>query len=630
MPEERVKRKLTAILSADVKGYSRLMSEDEVTTVGTLKLYRKIMAKLIQQYDGRVVDSPGDNLLADFSSITNAVQCAIEIQNELKSKNAELPENKKMEFRIGVNLGDVIDEGERIYGEGINIASRLEGLSDEGGVCISSSVYNQVKNKLELNYEDIGEQTVKNIPDPIRVYCVRGKNGDAEVQGVEKLSGRIKSQHKIVMTALILLFASVAITIVLRFYRSEPPQPVETSSRLNTTPLMPSKTSIAVLPFENLSGDPEQEYFSNGIANDIITDLSRFRELLVIASNTSFTYKGKPAKIKDVGQELGVRYVLEGSVQKTGEKVRINAQLIDSTTGNHLWADRYERSLSEIFSVQDEIVQKIVAKLAVKIYAAERSRVMRKPTDNLEAYEFLLRGHNYLLHRTSSEAQKARQMFEEAIALDPQYAYAHVGLGEYYIDTVEYGWTEFSDQALQRAFDLAQKALILDQSNAAAHRLLGSIYAYRAQYDLSISALQKAIELNPNDADSYHTLGWVLLWSGRHDEAISTLKTSIRLDVNSLQNTPMHLGLVYYLKGRYEDAIRSLEKGVIHRPNFLGYHIALAAAYAQSGRIEDARQSAVKVLQLDPFFEIGSYGTAFRNSADREKIIEGLQKAGLK
>jgi adenylate cyclase len=554
----------------------------------------------------------------------------MEIQEELKSRNSELPENRRMEFRIGIHLGDVIDEGERIYGEGINIASRLEGLSDEGGVCISSSVYNQVKNKLELNYEDIGEQTVKNIPDPIRVYRVRGKDEDAKVRGAKELSGRVKKQHKIAMAALVLLIASVAIFIVVMFYRSKLPQPVDTASGPQTSPLMPSNPSIVVLPFKNLSGDPEQEYFSDGITNDIITDLSRFRELLVIASNTSFTYKAKPVRVKDVGQELGVRYVLEGSVQKTGDKVRINAQFIDSTTGNHLWAERYERNLKEIFSLQDEIVQKIVAKLAVKIYAAERSRVMRKPTDSLEAYEYLLRGHNYLLYRTSSGAQKARQMFEKAIALDPQYAYAYVGLGDYYLDTVEYGWTEFPEKALVRASDLAQKALILDQSNAAAHRLLGSIYGYRAQYDLSISALQKAIELNPNDADSYHTLGWVLLWSGRHAEAITTLKTSIRLDVNSLQNTRMHLGFAYYLESRYEDAIRSLEKGVIHRPNFLGYHIALVASYAQSGRLEDARQSAAKVLRLDPFFEIGSYGTAFRNPADRQKIIQGLQKAGLK
>ncbi len=630
MPEERVKRKLTAIFSADVKGYSRLMSEDEVATVAILKEYRRIMAELIEHYGGRVVDSPGDNLLADFASVTDAVQCAMEIQAELKSRNAELPENRKMEFRIGINLGDVIDEGERIYGEGINIASRLEGLSDEGGVCISSSVYNQVKNKLELNYEDIGDQTVKNIPDPIRVYCVRGKDGDAEVQGAREPSGRIKKQHKIAMAALIVLIAAVAIFIALRSYRSKLPPPVDTASSLQTTPLMTSKPSIAVLPFKNLSGDPEQAYFSDGITNDIITDLSRFRELLVIASNTSFTYKDKPVKVKDVGQELGVRYVLEGSVQKTGDKVRINAQFIDSTTGNHLWAERYERDLKEIFSVQDEIVQMIVAKLAVKIYSAERLRVMRKPTDNLEAYEYLLRGHYYLLQRTSSGAVKARQMFERAIALDPQYAYAHVGLGDYYLDTVEYGWTEFSEQALERAYDLAQKALVLDQSNAAAHTLLGSVFAFRAKYDLAISALQKAIELNPNDADSYHNLGWVLLWSGKHDEAIIALKTAIRLDVNSLQNTRMHLGFAYYLKDQYEDAIRSLEKGVIHRPNFLGYHIALAAAYAQSGRLQDARQSAAKVLRLDPFFEIESYGTAFRNPADRQKIIEGLQKAGLK
>ena len=317
-------------------------------------------------------------------------------------------------------------------------------------------------------------------------------------------------------------------------------------------------------------------------------------------------------------------------MRRANDRVRINVQLIDALSGGHIWAERYDRDLKDIFSVQDEIVQMIVAKLAIKIYEAERSRVMRKPTDNLEAYEYLLRGHNYLLQRTSSGSVKARQMFEKAIALDPQYAYAHVGLGEYYLDTVEYGWTEFPDKALKRASDFAQEALNLDQSNAAGHRLLGSVFGYKAQYDLSIGALQKAIELNPNDAVSYHTIGWVLVWSGRHDEALLALKTAIRLDVNTLKHTQMHIGLVYYLKDRYQDAIRSLEKGVIHRPNFLGYHIALAAAYAQAGRLADARRSAASVLRLDPFFEIGSYGTGFRNPADRQKIIEGLQKAGLK
>ena len=630
MPVEGVKRKLTAILSADVKGYSRLMSEDEVATVAILKEYRAIMAGLIDQYHGRVVDSPGDNLLADFSSVTDAVQCAMEIQGELQSRNAELPENRRMEFRIGINLGDVIDEGERIYGEGINIASRLEGLSEEGGVCISSSVYNQVKNKLPLNYEDIGEQTVKNIPDPVRVYCVRGKVKDDDKQGTQKPSGSIIKRYKITLAVLVLLIVSVSIFIALEFNWLGSQQLTQTTSKFLIAPLKTSRPSIAVLPFKNLSGDPEQEYFSDGITNDIITDLSKFSEILVIASNTSFTYKNNPVNIKVVGHELGVRYVVEGSVQKTGDMVRINAQLVDAASGDHLWAERYERSLQDLFVLQDEIVQQIVAKLAININAAERSRVMRKPTDNLEAYEYQLRGYNYLLQRTSSGAQLARRMFEKAIALDPHYAHAHVGLGDYYLDTVEYGWTEFSEQALQRALGFAQEALRLDSSNAAAHTLLGAVFAYKVKYDLAISALQKAIELNPNNARSYHNLGWILLWSGRHDEAIVALKTAIRLDVNSLRNTRMHLGFAYYFKDRYEDAIRSLEKGVIHRPNFLGYHIALAATYAQSGRLEEAKESAARVLRLDPFFEVQSYGTGLLKPSDRQKIINGLQKAGLK
>jgi adenylate cyclase len=365
MNEQRFNRKLTAILSADVKDYSRLMSEDEESTVSTLKACRELIAESIQEHRGRVVDSPGDNLLAEFSSVVDAVQCAVKIQKELNGKNADLPENRRMEFRIGVHLGDVIEDENRIYGDGVNIAARLESLADAGGLCISESVYKQVKNKLTLGYEFLGERSVKNIADPINVYRVLMAPEEAGKVIGEKRTVKIGWQWAVV--------AAVVVAIVIgavtawNFYLRFAPLKEEAASIAITAIPLAERASIAVLPFKNLSGDQEQEYFSDGITNDIITDLSKFQELLVIASNTVFTYKGKPVKVQDLSRELSVRYILEGSVQKLSNKVRINAQLIDANTEHHLWAERYVRDLSDLFEVQNEIVQTIVATLAIKV-----------------------------------------------------------------------------------------------------------------------------------------------------------------------------------------------------------------------------------------------------------------------
>ena len=478
MSPQRAKRKLSAILSADVKGYSRLMGEDELATVDTLKKYRGVMATLVQQYKGRVVDSPGDNILSEFPSVVDAVECAVKVQEELKARNAELPENRRMEFRIGVNLGDVIEDEGQLYGDGVNIAARVEGLAEGGGICISGTAYDQVKNKLSLGYKYLGEHAVKNIADPVRAYRVLM---DPEYAG--KVIGEKRAiparRVRAAMAAGVVLVVGVAAVAIWKYYLAPAPPPVEVTSKEKMAFPLPDKPSIAVLPFTNLGGDPEQEYFSDGITNDIITDLSKFRQMLVIASNTVFTYKGMPVKIKDVGRELGVRYVLEGSVQRTTGKVRINAQLIDATTGHHLWAERYERELKDLFDVQDQIVQTIVATLAVKIDAAERERVMRKDTESLEAYDYQLQGLEHTHPKTRPENTKARQAFEKAIGLDPRYASAYAGLGTTYLNLIRYGWTEFLAQSLQRAHDLAQKALSIDESNAAAHALLGDVYRYR-------------------------------------------------------------------------------------------------------------------------------------------------------
>ena len=397
MEPTRVERKLTAILSADVKGYSHLMGEDEVATIRTLTAYRELMTSLIQQNHGRVVDTPGDNLLAEFGSVVDAVACAVEVQRELARQNAELPDQRKMEFRIEINLGDVVVDEERIYGEGVNIAARVEGLAEGGGISISGTVYEHVKNKLALGYEYQGEQTVKNIAEPVRVYRIRMDVGAAalKVGGQKRPVPRHRQRSALVVAAV--LIVGVGAVAIWYFYLSSslPPSKVVFEGTL-TSPL-PEKPSIAMLPFHNLSDDPKQEYFSDGITNDIITDLSKFSNLFVIASYSVFTYKGRPVKVKEVGRDLGVRYVLEGSVQKIADRVRINAQLIDAATSRHLWADRYDRDLKDIFAVQDEITKSIVTALKVILSEEEQRRVARRYTDVLEAYDLFLRGRSYLL-----------------------------------------------------------------------------------------------------------------------------------------------------------------------------------------------------------------------------------------
>jgi adenylate cyclase len=362
MASEAFKRKLIAILSADAKDYSRLMGEDEAATVQTITACREAMSRLIQNYRGRVVDSPGDNVLAEFASVVDATECAVKIQEDLKNRNAELHEDRRMDFRIGINLGDVIEDGERIYGDGLNIAARLEGLAEPGGICISGTVYDQVKNKISFDYEFLGDHTVKNIKEPLRVYRVlTGSVQEKEIAGEEKM----------------------------------------------THPL-PEKPSIAVLPFTNMSGDPEQEYFSDGITEDVITDLSKISGLFVIARNSVFTYKDRPVKVQQVSKELGVRYVLEGSVRKAGERVRITAQLVDAASGGHIWADRYDRNLGDIFALQDEVTHKIVTVLAVKLGEEERRRIAQKDTDNLLAYDYFLRGLEFYNRFTKEANTQAR------------------------------------------------------------------------------------------------------------------------------------------------------------------------------------------------------------------------------
>ncbi len=625
MSDKRETRKLAAIMHADVKGYSRLMGEDESFTIQALTASRKIFSEIIGKHGGRVVNAPGDSILSEFPSVVSAVHCAVEIQRQLDARNLDLPENRRMQFRIGINLGDVIQSEDAIYGDGVNIAARIEALAEPGGVSISRTVFNHVQSKLKYGYEYQGEHHVKNITNPVRVYKLLPDPKDSG-KLIGESTPQLRPSKRFYIAALAILLISVAGVIshfYLRHPNIDPPKAEEIAFQL------PDKPSIAVLPFVNMNEDPKQEYFSDGITHDLITALSKFGELLVIASNTIFTYKSKSVNIENVGRELGVRYILEGSIQKYSARVRVNAKLIDATTGFHIWSEKYDRDLNDIFAVQDEIVKMIIGNLAVKIDAAERKRTTHKKTENMQAYDYLLRGREHLRTKTCSEFRKARKMFEKAIEIDPESASAYVGLGRAYQGQTSYGCIEFPAQALNQAKDLVRKALNLDASNADAYALLGLVNTYSGKYDLAINQLNRAIELNPNNALALSYRGQVMLWSGRVDEGIHSLETAVRYDPYKGPGDYMFLGIGYYLKGLYDKAINVAEEGLNRKPDWAGNHVILAAAYAQSGHANDAEREAKEVLRLEPFFDVDDYGTVFRKQADRAKIVQGLRKAGL-
>jgi adenylate cyclase len=584
-PQGRMERKLAAILSADVKGYSRLMGEDEVATIRTLTTYREVMGALIRQYHGRVVDSPGDNLLAEFASVVDAVQGAMEIQRALKARNADLPAPRRMEFRIGLNLGDVVVEGERIYGDGVNIAARLEGLADGGGICISGSVYEQVESKLALTYEYMGEQTVKNISKPVRVYRVR------ELTDVPP-----PAQH------------------------TEKPAPLP----------LPAKPSLAVLPFTNMSSDAEQEYFSDGITEDLITDLSKISGLFVISRNSVFTYKGKAMKVEQVGRELGVRYVLEGSIRKAGNRVRITAQLIDATSGFHTWAERYDRDLQDIFAVQDEVTQQIVAALKVKLTSVEQSRLGRQPTTNLEAYDHYLRGLELYAQRTREANTQARQMFERAIALDPQFATAYAFLGRTYLIELIYQWKD--PQVLEQVVLFGQKAVALDDSQPTAHETLALAYLGGKQHAQAIAEAEKAITLDPNYADAYVTLADVLCFAGQPEPAVGLVEQAMRLNPLYPPFYLWSLGHAQRLLGRLEEAITTLRKLATRNPDHLTAHVLLAATYSELGRDEEARAEAAEILRISPNYSLAivQERLPYKDATPLDRQLVAMRKAGLR
>ena len=617
------KRKLAAILSADVKGFSSLMEVDEEGTLRTLKSYRASIDALISSHDGRLVGTAGDSVLAEFASPVEAARCAVEVQEELAKRNADVLRDRRLEFRIGVNLGDVIVEGTDLFGDGVNIAARLQALADPGGIFVSGGIYDQIKTKLPFGYEFLGKQRVKNIVEPVRVYRLQREPADVlKTRGAQR---QRRWSFAAIAAALIVAAGSV-------IWPALPPLPTvlgRLTGSLGPTLPVPAQASIAVLPFANQSDDQAGDYFSDGITEDLITALGRFSNLGVLSWNAVAAYKDRAVTLEQLARDLPVRYVVDGSVRRSGDRIRVTARLSDAGRGTLLWSERYDEPANDIFAVQDNITRRVVGTLATRLTYLEQERASAKATDNLNAYDYYLRGRQSFRRFTRPANFQAQELFEKAIELDANYADAYAALAGTHTKTAEMGWTEWPHQALERAHDLAQAALHLDPSNELAHVVLAIFYSYQRQYELAFVELDHATEANPNYTGHYAERGWVLLLAGRWDEAIKALEEALRYDPNPTPNTFNNLATAYYFRERHDEAIVTLEGAIGRYPRHVPLYIVLAAAYAEAGRRGDALRAAANVRRLHPFFEAGLYGEAFRDPADRERIREDLRKAGL-
>jgi adenylate cyclase len=623
-----VERKLAAILSADVVGYSRLMAEDEDATVRTVTVYREQIATLIREHRGRVVDSPGDNLLAEFPTATDAVQGAVEIQAILKVRNAPLPADRRMEFRIGIHMGEVRVEEDRLYGDGVNIAARLEGLAEEGGICISATVHDQVRNKLDATYQDLGDQTVKNIPDQVRAYRVEPRAWQPEptVEATPASRSR-RLRTPLLATGALVLLVGVGLwaswprplgLLIDALGVSGPP----------VNPPLPDKPSIVVLPFTNISGDPEQEYFSDGITEELITDLAGVPELFVISRNSAFTYKGRPVKVREVGRELGVGYVLEGTVRKAGGRVRITAQLIDTTSGFHLWSESYDRELSDIFALQSEISQKILVALKLEMRDAEIKRIIQRSSRDPKAHDAFLKGLHHYQRFTREDNLEARYLFEQAVEQDPDFAAALATLGVTYYLEYSFGWN-LDPTLMQRAARLAERSLALNQPTPGAYSLSSLINLSEGRVSEAVTAAERAVDLSPSLDFSRLTLALALREQGRFVAALESVAQALRLNPKARSGTLYVAASVNFGAGRSERAVELWEQARAANPDMILARIPLAALYESEGRHEEARTLAQEILRVNPDLTANSATLLAGGGFDTDDAREHLRSAGL-
>lgn len=587
MPD-RVDRRLAAILAADVVGYSLLMGADEEGTLRQLKAHRReLIDPQIAEYRGRIVKTTGDGMLVEFGSVVDAVRCAVNIQRGMTERNTETPAERRVLFRIGINVGDIISDDNDIYGDGVNVAARLEALAEPGGICVSGNVHDQVRDKLDFCFEDMGEQIVKNIARPIGVH---------RIDLAEKNAGG----------------ATIA---------AGPKAALSSSNR----------PSLAVLPFANMSGDPEQEYFADGISEDIITGVSKLRWFFVIARNSSFVYKGKAVDVKRAARELGVRYVLEGSVRKGGNRVRITAQLIDASTGNHIWADRYEGELTDIFALQDEITNKVVSAIEPRLLEAEGIRSQNRSAQNLGAWDMTIQANFLFWRLTKADGEAAISILQQAIKRYPDYAPAHSTLAFMLLLSGYLGWNLMGPLTKQ-AESLAARAAELDDSDPWAHLALGYVAYTARRTDEAVDQFQRALDLNPNFAAAHGYLGWALAFDGRSDQAIVHLQEAIRMSPHDPQNALFNggLGAAHYLAGRYIEAIGFARKSLQQRSGFTGVLRLYVASLAQAGQLDEARVALDRLKELQPDISIAwieEYVPYTQGPMD--KFLEGMRKVGV-
>jgi adenylate cyclase len=610
-----MERRLVTILAADAVSYSRLVANDEEAALALFDECSAVMTELVRKHHGRVFGGAGDSLIAEFPSPVEALRCAVEMQHQLAITNEKLAEERRMQFRIGLNLGDAVVEQGVLFGDAVNVASRLEGLSAPGGICISGSLYEHVKHLPNFGFQDLGPVRLKNIPVQVHAFAVEG-TGSRRLRK-RQIFGR--------WAAAAAVLAVVAAVTVWQYIPSVLP-------RRDSGPqlALSSQPSIAVLPLENLSGDPQQDYFSDGLTNDITTDLSKFSDLFVVASNSAFTYKGKPSKVQDIGSELGVRYLLEGTVQKAPDRLRINAQLIDATNGLHVWAERYDRETGEFFAIQDEIVQQIVIALALNVTAAEQRRVNRKETKSMDAYDYYLKGKEVLDDPdkyTAEGISEARMLFEEAIELDPQFSRAYAELSYVYVRESQSGLSEDSTASLEKAEGLAKKALGIND-DFDGRWSLAIVYWNQGEFEKSFIQYEAARNFNPNDPDLAADMAEALIYGGEPDKAIARIKEAMRHNPKIPYWYWWNLGRAYYMARQYHDAIDAIAKITDPPSDVL---LITAASKAQLGDLDGAKSDMAEFSKTDPDWSIAkSAEYYYRNDSDRQHWLDGLRKAGLK
>lgn len=625
-------RKLAAILAADVAGYSRLTGFDEEGTLERLRnLRRELINPAVSLHRGRIVKTTGDGILIEFPSVVDAVRCALDVQRGMNARNADVPADQRIEFRVGINVGDVVVEGEDLLGDGVNVAARLEGIAEPGGICISDAAYQQVRDKVDASFEDAGEQRLKNIERPVRTFHVL--LGAPNATALSRLIALRRKRVGVWIFGGVLALLAVGVGPVWWWQEGrdsvvKAPELAERSTPKTVGPLS-QRPTVAVLPFLTLSAESADDYFGDGLTEDIISALGRFSQLAVLARNAVFPYKGKQLRSEELGRSLGARYLVEGSVRRTPEHLRVSAQLSDASNGTLLWSTQYDAEQKDIFSIQDNITRQITGALAVKLTKLEQARSAAKPPNELEAYDLVLRGRAAMARQTRSANVEARGLFQRAVDIDPGYAAAYVGLGNTYQRSFILGWTDQPVETLKRIESLASTAIRLDSSNTGAHALLGSVYLQLRQYDQAINELKLALDLNPSDAETYAWLGNALLFSGALEDAIRASETAIRFDPNLDVRRFWDLGMAYFLAGRNADAARVMEQTVAREPDYGYAYVILAAAYSEAGRSENAARAVAAVRKLDPFFDTDSFGSLFRNPEHRAKIASALRKAGL-